>query len=82
VKATSPTQDDEPHDDGRRYVVAANRWAAVKARCGWQRDDLGCDEDEPDSVMGGINLKTMAAWMCGDKQHEQDEKIASLRSRD
>jgi hypothetical protein len=50
-------------------VVAANRWAAVKARCGWQRDDLGCDEDEPDSVMGGINLKTKAA----DKQ-QQDEK--------
>jgi hypothetical protein len=46
----------------------------VKARCGWQRDDLGCDEDEPDSVMGGINLKTKAAWMCGDKQHEKRRK--------
>jgi hypothetical protein len=62
------------HTMTRRYAAAANRWAAVKARCGWQGDDLGCDEDEPDSMMGGINMKTKAAWMCGDKQHEQAEK--------
>jgi hypothetical protein len=50
----------------------------VKARCGWQRDDLGCDKDEPNSVMGGITLKMKVAYMCSDKQHEQDRKIASL----
>jgi hypothetical protein len=36
--------------------------------------------------MGGIDLKTkavMAAWMCGDKQHEQaGKKVAAPRSKD
>jgi hypothetical protein len=25
-------------------------------------------------MMGRIDLKTKATWMCGDKQHEQDGK--------